>query len=154
MEPTFVLVETKICKKCGISRSIEDFKLHRNCNECERKYHREWRAKHIDKRRAQARERHRINPAADLINQRKYKYGITQEGFDSLLAKQEYRCAICKKLEGEVLGTFHVDHCHTTQRVRGILCGNCNRGLGIYRDDPSLLREAADYVEGHHATTD
>jgi hypothetical protein len=53
------------------------------------------------------------------------------------------RCPICWKPDPE-----HVDHDHKTGKVRGILCFNCNGGLGQFRDDPAALRRAAEYLEG------
>ena len=44
-----------------------------------------------------------------------------------------------------------VDHCHATGKVRGLLCHPCNAGLGFYRDDPRLMREAAAYIERSRA---
>ena len=58
-------------------------------------------------------------------------------------------CKICGCKDGEAggrHGVLHIDHCHTTGRVRGMLCDRCNTGLGKFRDDPALLRKAADYL--------
>lgn len=75
----------------------------------------------------------------------KRKYGLTAVQFEDLLIIQGNRCAICR---AEANGrTWHVDHCHKTGRVRGILCDTCNRAIGNLHDDPALLRRAANYLE-------
>jgi hypothetical protein len=77
------------------------------------------------------------------------KYGITGDQYEQMLIDQGNRCAICRT---EPNGrTWHVDHDHAieTKRPRGILCDNCNRGLGHFGDDPARLRAAADYLEAH-----
>lgn len=72
---------------------------------------------------------------------RYYRYGLTQEQFDKLLATQEGRCAIC----GDPFNrTPHVDHCHTTGRVRGLLCAPCNTGLGVYEKKHKLFKRYLD----------
>lgn len=64
-----------------------------------------------------------------------------------MLAEQEGQCAICKKdLEWPHKDT-HVDHDHKTGRIRGILCSNCNRGIGMFKENPTFLRSAVEYVE-------
>ena len=79
---------------------------------------------------------------------RQYLYGITPEDWDAMLAAQDGRCAICRTDEwGGKGGWPHADHCHTSKRFRGILCDNCNQGLGRFGDDPARLRAAADYLE-------
>jgi hypothetical protein len=70
-------------------------------------------------------------------------YGITLADYNARVAEQKGRCAICKRKPREPL---QVDHCHRRKRVRRLLCGSCNRGLGHFRDDPRLLRGAAAYV--------
>jgi Recombination endonuclease VII len=72
------------------------------------------------------------------------RYGITAEEADHLLAGQGGMCAICKTAPAN-----HVDHDHATGAVRALLCFNCNGGLGQFRDDPHVLRAAAEYVEFH-----
>jgi hypothetical protein len=72
------------------------------------------------------------------------RYGITAAEADYLLESQEGLCAICKTAPA-----VHVDHDHSTGAVRALLCFNCNGGLGQFRDDPHVLRAAADYVRFH-----
>jgi hypothetical protein len=67
-------------------------------------------------------------------------YGLTLEAYNEM---QKVGCQIC----GTKDETLHVDHCHRTGKVRGLLCGICNRGLGFFRDDPAKLRKAATYLE-------
>lgn len=72
------------------------------------------------------------------------KYGITLSEYEGMFEDQEGVCAICQKPSDRPLV---VDHCHATGRVRGLLCFNCNVGLGYYADRPECLRRAADYLE-------
>ena len=72
------------------------------------------------------------------------RYGITAAEADHMLTRQGGVCAICRRAPAG-----HVDHDHTTGAVRALLCFNCNGGLGQFKDDPDVLRAAADYVEEH-----
>jgi len=72
------------------------------------------------------------------------RYGMSKAEVDRLRESQGDKCAICTDP-----GPEHLDHDHDTGRVRQLLCQRCNFGLGLYRDDPALLRAAADYVERH-----
>lgn len=82
----------------------------------------------------------------DLALQR--NYGITLEQYDSMLIAQGGHCAICPATEpGGRFKYFCVDHNHTTSKVRGLLCNNCNRAIGLLKDSPVLLRAAAIYLE-------
>ena len=74
----------------------------------------------------------------------KRRYGITAGEADAMFAAQGGLCVICQEAPAE-----HVDHDHETGAVRALLCFNCNGGLGQFRDDPAVLRAAADYVEHH-----
>lgn len=73
------------------------------------------------------------------------KYGISSAQYQELLRKQNGVCAICKCQQR--YQALAVDHCHKTLRVRGLLCVNCNRGLGKFFDSPLRLRNAADYID-------
>jgi hypothetical protein len=72
-----------------------------------------------------------------------HRYGIGQAGFVELLAEQGGVCAICRAPDPQ-----HVDHDHRTGWVRGILCFNCNGGLGQFRDNPEYLASAITYLKG------
>lgn len=79
---------------------------------------------------------------SDRNKQRRYQ--ITQEKLDSLRGAHSGCCWICKSaIRGK---NEHVDHCHTTGFVRGILCASCNKGLGCFQDRPELLAAAAQYL--------
>jgi hypothetical protein len=76
----------------------------------------------------------------------KYHYGVTLDSYGEMLASQNGLCAICGRSPELFNRAFAVDHDHATNIVRGILCPDCNRGLGGFHDDPDLLRKAADYL--------
>lgn len=83
--------------------------------------------------------------------QRKYqlqsKYGITEDDYQQLLISQEYSCAICKTQNPTgKWKVFAVDHCHDTGIVRGLLCNECNRGMGLLGDSVERLQQAIDYL--------
>jgi hypothetical protein len=78
----------------------------------------------------------------------KRRYGITVAEYDRLLREQGGVCAICDGPPGQRAKYFHVDHCHVTGRVRGLLCRPCNKGLGAFRDRSEVIRSAITYVAG------
>lgn len=75
---------------------------------------------------------------------RRGAYGLEPEDFDQIRVNQDNRCAVCREPFAE---TPNVDHCHLTGKIRGLLCHNCNRGLGLFKDRPIRLRAAAAYLE-------
>lgn len=101
-----------------------------------------------------ARKQRAYNPRAAKNTDLKKMYGITIDDFDRMAHAQGYCCGICGNQETAVDGLglprrLAVDHCHITGKVRALLCTNCNKSLGGFRDDPDLLRKAADYLERH-----
>jgi hypothetical protein len=78
------------------------------------------------------------------------QYRITLEQYDAMFKAQDGRCATCNvDISGKQCA--HVDHCHTTERVRGILCPNCNRALGMVGDNPAILQALIEYLQKHSA---
>jgi hypothetical protein len=83
------------------------------------------------------------------ISDFKRKYNISLEDYNNLLTKQNYKCAICKNYnykKGKI-SVLHVDHCHNTNIVRGLLCRSCNIALGHFKDQVNLLEKAIIYVK-------
>jgi hypothetical protein len=81
------------------------------------------------------------------------RFGMTPEQYYEMEKKQGYRCAICKTDKPDNRITYfneqskwHIDHCHETNKVRGLLCFNCNSSLGGFKDDPKLLEQAISYL--------
>jgi predicted nucleic acid-binding Zn ribbon protein len=83
---------------------------------------------------------------------RMYLYGLSQDEYEAMLARQGGGCAICGTTDWPGKDHRpHVDHDHETKRVRGLLCDSCNQGLGRFADDPARLRAAAAYLEAARA---
>lgn len=101
------------------------------CKKCKSKWMREDRVKNNDKYRFQ-----------DL----KQNYGITPTQYHAMFLDQNGVCAICKKPEPKKRGWLHVDHCHRTGEVRGLLCGNCNTGIGWLGEDIKVLKASIEYL--------
>jgi hypothetical protein len=91
--------------------------------------------------------------SADRYYRKSYNIGFDE--IQSMLIKQDYLCAICReegfKMNDKVYNNLNVDHCHSTGQVRGLLCHNCNRALGLLKDNIERLKSAITYLEG--ATT-
>ncbi len=85
-----------------------------------------------------------------LAQHLRQRYGITVDRFNSILESQGGVCLICREPE---TGRQHnrkrlsVDHCHKTGKIRGLLCGRCNRAIGLFKDSPMLVRAASIYLE-------
>ncbi len=88
------------------------------------------------------------------INKLKLTFGITLRRYNGILETQHGCCAICGSSESGRKDTSHlsVDHDHETGKVRGLLCSNCNSALGHFKDDPEVIRKAADYLENHRVS--
>jgi site-specific DNA-adenine methylase len=92
-------------------------------------------------------EYHRVNRAKIRVRHRFNRHATTQEEYDIQLRKQRNRCAVCRK---EFTETPHIDHCHKTLKNRGILCVDCNLGLGRFKDSIELLSSAIKYLRRHN----
>lgn len=73
----------------------------------------------------------------------------TEAIYEDLRVHQNYRCNICNDPESYT-GSLHVDHCHTSGLLRGLLCGRCNRAIGLLGDDVESLERALHHVLGYH----
>lgn len=85
--------------------------------------------------------------ARQLAQKRVYRYGIGNEHYELLLAAQGGACAICAAdLTALRPKQKHVDHCHVSGLVRGLVCARCNTTLGRFNDNPVLFANAARYL--------
>lgn len=140
-------MEHRICTKCDVSKDETFFtrrKTHRPgklvsvCTPCKVAYNSQYRKENSEK-------------VANIERKSKFKkqYGITLEDYNEMLVKQNGTCAICKTDTPNCRTKFFaVDHCHTTGKVRGLLCSSCNRGLGLFKDNVCSLLKAIDYLKG------
>lgn len=89
------------------------------------------------------RQKHKITQKYNRITK---EYGLSKEEYMALVALQNSSCKLCEKFEEDHF-KLHVDHCHDKLKVRGLLCGKCNQGIGLLNHSPNLLRQAALYCE-------
>ena len=119
----------------------------------------------LERKRKYAREYQKTlrkrNPRKWRSNKLKSSYGITLEEYEGMLEEQGGVCAICKQQETALarcgdgmtkVASLAVDHCHTANKVRGLLCANCNRGLGLFKHSSTRLIQAIQYLESHRTT--
>lgn len=74
------------------------------------------------------------------------KYGLSPDQYDELSSQQGDKCVICGGINNNGKRLF-VDHCHKTGKIRDLLCGNCNSGLGFFGDNPQVLANAIEYLK-------
>jgi len=102
-----------------------------------------YRLRHLDDIRARSRKNQKYNREYRFHWSLKNKYEITFDEYSNMVISQSGRCAICR-IESDDL---HIDHDHDSGQVRGLLCPQCNQALGMFRDTPGILKEAAKYLE-------
>jgi hypothetical protein len=73
-------------------------------------------------------------------------YGISEEEYIVLFTEQNGECAICLTPQAKLARKLHVDHCHKTDKVRGLLCESCNMGLGLFHENEFRMAKAIDYL--------
>lgn len=86
-----------------------------------------------------------MNPEKRRDAKLRGRYGITQAQFKELVARQSGACAVCRESFSDSKAA-HVDHCHVSRKVRGVLCRGCNIGLGAFADSPERMEAAAEYL--------
>lgn len=141
-----LLNENKICVKCKLNQDLSQFYLsgigngrRTECRKCCSEIARIHRKNSGYK-----------NPPKGKIRQKnhslKCNYGIDLNKYNEILLQQNGNCLICKKNQSEFKNGLFVDHCHETGIVRGLLCGRCNTGLGMFFDNPDFLISASKYI--------
>lgn len=111
------------------------------CKNCNNAYQKKWRLSFTEER-----EERRLNTCM------KWKFGITIEDYKRMSQEQNGVCAICGKPETildprrGILKRLVIDHDHDTGKIRGLLCHNCNSGIGMLQDKQEIVQKAADYL--------
>ena len=82
--------------------------------------------------------------------QYKFRYGISIEEYDDIYITQQGACAICFTHASELKYRLHIDHCHETGKVRGLLCKRCNLAIGFLDEDIDKLNSSIKYLETHN----
>lgn len=147
-EAKVIPIGYKCCTECGLEKPLSGFSQDKHtksgfrskCKDCRRERSnevgRKWRFKNKEKSKED-----------NIWFERKSTYGITKEEYYSILASQGNKCPICSHQPDDLARGMVVDHNHDTGEIRGILCKPCNRGLGLFRDSPSSLLMASQYLE-------
>ena len=102
-----------------------------------------------------AREKYRNKPEIKektRNNRLTQNYGMTNQDYEQMLELQNFCCAGCSTHQNELTKKLHVDHDHKTGIVRGLLCGNCNRALGLIKDKLETLTKLHQYLEKSNAS--
>lgn len=155
--PPYVAPTEKACTKCHVVKPLDQF--HRRasardgrqpyCGVCATADALAWNQANPGYHRQKANEYRLRHPEKVADRALRWKLGVAVGTYADMLAAQDGKCAICGTTDpGPRIKRFHVDHCHATGQVRGLLCHSCNIGLGAFRDKPNLLILASKYLLG------
>lgn len=175
MSSELEVTELRLCRGCEESLPLNRFafvkryaRLSYRCKACETKKRDEWRRSNPDRQREISRRSYLKNLEHNRSRAKKWRadnaercldwhfkatFDISVEEFRLLERKQGGLCAVCRCVETVVdkrtgkPRRLHVDHCHKTGVVRGLLCTRCNMAAGYVRDDPETARRLATYLE-------
>jgi len=148
MKNSLVVNGQKLCSVCKVLKPTSEYyycrtkeQLFGPCKSCNKNRSTSWRKRNPDRSRAQNRAWYKRNPEAARRIWLKKHYNMTPQQYNNLLAAQGGGCAICA-------GTskLHIDHCHTTKKIRGILCSNCNLGIGNLQENREIMKRAIAYL--------
>ena len=134
-------VRERVCQNCNKTYTLGvESTLHKYCStECRRQWHyRKWKSNGGNR-----------CPRKQKGYWLKNKYGITLDEYEDLLTVQNNKCAICGTPEPTGYN-WHVDHCHKTGSVRGILCSKCNQALGLVNENIEILKSMEKYICKHN----
>lgn len=145
---------TKKCYKCGKWKDVEEFYGNKSkpdgktceCKDCCKILRKQERLAKPELARERSKRFQERNPNYHRNTNLRLNYNLSPEQYDAILTSQNGVCAICE-LSCSSGRRLAVDHCHSTGVIRGLLCTNCNTGLGRYQDSSKLLRRAAQYLD-------
>ena len=160
------MIPNKVCIQCKKEKPHTNEFFHTDtsmkdnlfscCKVCANNRSAMYRQKNKDGISEYNKQYHKNNKEKNNVSALSYKlkrqYGIDFDDYNAMLFKQNHRCCICNSHEDDFKRRLAVDHCHTTGKVRGLLCHHCNISLGNFKDDPKLLKRAIKYLEKHNGT--
>lgn len=137
------------CSTCGKEKTRNNGKIKRLiCVLCEAVRAKKWREENQEYVKAKKNAEYRQNPLKLKNKSLKTIYGINLDQYNKLLASQKELCAVCNTQESSKRNKYlSVDHCHKTGVIRGLLCSNCNRALGLLKDNKNVLMAMISYLE-------
>lgn len=161
MENTNITPRLLSCTRCGETKSEDEFHKrpdkkrgrHYHCKSCNSKY------TTTDAARVRGRVKSkRCRDKIKATDPEKYKrqwrawnlkkfYNLTIDDYNEMLAAQNGTCAICFQPPGNT--NFHVDHNHSSGKIRGLLCSACNTAIGLLNENPEILKSALAYLDRH-----
>jgi len=157
----------KICSTCKTEKEITEFGKDKyqkdgynySCKLCINTKYNAWARENKDKvqannlKRKPSRDAYYNSEAGTKSYRRshlKRMYGMTLEEYNIMLENQNGVCKICKLSETCYRNNFlAVDHCHVTNKIRGLLCSNCNRGIGLLKENIETLNNMIEYIKNH-----
>lgn len=147
----------KTCNKCKNAKSFTEFFKDKGfkdghssiCKVCKTAATYEWRKNNKKSYNNGAKSWRANNPDKQHANEIKRHYGLDIADYNKMLLIQNSECAICRKPHDPSVkrGRLYVDHCHITGKIRGLLCGGCNSGIGYFEDNIETLNKAISYIE-------
>lgn len=149
----------KRCQGCKETKPNAEFHkssreydgLNRRCKNCSYLLRKSWAQKYPEKAAHLARKWRKENPDRARDHGLKQNYGLPMGEYDKMLAHQCGKCAICQR--SPTAGTrLHVDHCHDTGFVRGLLCHGCNVSIGHFLHDTEILFSAIAYLDYYRSS--
>lgn len=135
------------CSKCGEADLTKFYypngKKKSICKKCDIEQQKQWQKENPVQHQGRMKRWREANPGYF----RKHTYGLSPEEYQAMFEAQFGLCAICGDAPQD--GKFHVDHCHSSNVVRSLLCSRCNLMIGMAKDNSQLLRKAAKYLDLH-----
>jgi len=121
------------------------------CKSCIAPLKAKWNKENPERKAARNKEWQKKNPERWRNGILQYKFNISLEQYNQMLIVQNESCAICLVHKSKLKKQLEVDHCHVTSEIRGLLCGTCNRALGLLKDNVAIIDRASKYLGEHCA---
>lgn len=164
--------QLKLCIQCLEDKLLSDFGkdkrnisgLRNECKDCRNIYEKalrngnteykkqqtentkQWKKNNPDKAKILRDRYNKKNPTKMREAHLKFTFNVTLEQYEVMMVEQNRVCKICA-LPAESGKNLHIDHDHKTGEIRGLLCGKCNMGLGLFNDNYELINKAIEYLK-------